>query len=154
MLALYFAFLSVVSLATEPLQRSEPQFVLWDAEYYVVVRGIVTERDSEEETTFALTVLEAPGSGVGVSADAGNDHIRIRSGAPFEHKFGFFWGGTSRVGDPPSPMPKFSLKIVGAKHCLFREISEAQGGVAIVDLGMTELDAPCDSTESAQKSEA
>jgi hypothetical protein len=153
-LAFCLGFLSVISLATGPQQNSEPQFRSWDAQYYVVVRGTVTELDSEEENTFAVTVLEAAGSGLGVSADAGNRDVRIRSGAPFEHKFGFFWGGTSRVGGPPSPTPKFRLKIVGTKHCLFREISEAQGAVAIVELGATELNSPCEPTEFVKKSEA
>ena len=137
------------SLAAESLPDSSPQFIFWDARYYVVVRGTLTELNAIPQDSVAISVVEAPGSGVGVAEDPVQRNIRIKLGEPFEQKFGFFWGGTSRVGDPPRPLPKFLLKIEGYNHCLVQEVSAGQGGVSYVEIGDLELTELCNQPQGS-----
>ena len=138
---------AVMSLAQDPAVDSSDNWIHWDAEYSVIVKGSIGVSSRKFDRTFHLVVRESPSSEVGISGEPGKERIKIEPGVSFEQRSGFFWGGLSRPNDPPGRFPKFQLEIVGRKTCLLREInpsdSEIREGVTFVKLVEVELPQEC-----------
>ncbi len=83
MIALGGLIFGTILLAGEMPQEPETRLIMWDAQYYVVLKGTVTELSPNAEGTFSATVVEAPDSGVGVSEDPGQRNVQLKLGAPF-----------------------------------------------------------------------
>jgi hypothetical protein len=119
--------------------------IMWDAQHFVIVRGTLNELKPNSDGTARVLVSERTDSGVGVSEQPGQRDIHVKVGSPFEQRFGFFWGGTSRPGEVPNRFPRFRLKVEGNGHCLVQDIPhEEPRGVTIVELGDVQLTETCE----------